>query len=195
MRRGVLVLLLVAVAPGRARAEWQVKPFVGVASGGGGDTTFLLADPAGSKTVVFGASTVLLGEVLGVEGDVGHAPGFFTPFVQDTIVGSSVTTLTGNVVLAMPRRLTNYTLRLYFVGGAGMMRVNMSSPMDTVVISDTLPAMDLGGGVTGFLTNRVGLNWDVRHFRSLTDIDARDSIGPPAAFSFWRVSMALAIRY
>ena len=195
MRLGVLALLLLAAAPVRASAEWQVKPFVGVTSGGGGTTTFLLADPAGSKSVVFGASTVLLGEVIGVEGDVGHAPGFFTSLPRDLILGSSVTTLTGNVVLAMPRHLTDYTLRLYFVGGAGMMHVNISGQNDAIVISETLPAMDLGGGVTGFLTNRVGLNWDVRHFRSLGAIDARDSIGPPASFSFWRVGMAVAVRY
>ena len=194
MRLGVLVLLLLAAAPARASAEWQVRPFVGVGSGGGGDTTFLLADPAGSKAVVFGASTVLLGEVIGVEGDVGHAPGFFTPLSPDNIAGSSVTTLTGNLVLAMPRRLTDYTLRLYFVGGAGIMRANIDGVSGGIVVTETLPAMDVGGGATGFLTKRVGLNWDVRHFRSLRAIDARDTIGEPAPFSFWRLSMAIAIR-
>ena len=34
-------------------------------------------------------------------------------------------------------------------------------------VSRTLAALDIGGGVTGFFTNRVGVSWDVRYFRSL----------------------------
>ena len=31
-------------------------------------------------------------------------------------------------------------------------------------VSSTLPAMDVGGGVTGFLSERIGLSWDVTVF-------------------------------
>jgi len=59
-----------------------------------------------------------------------------------------------------------------------------------------LPTMDVGAGVTGFLTNRFGVNWDVRYFRSLggKDQGIGVSIGSEE-LSFWRAHMALAIRF
>lgn len=201
MRLGCYALALWVLAPTQALAEWQIKPFVGVA--GNGSTTFLLVNPDGSKGVVLGANLAWLGEVIGVEGDIGHAPGFFSPVLSsgsgasDLIVGSSVTTATGNLVIAMPRHLTDYTLRLYFVAGAGMMRVAIEGANDALGVSERLAAFDLGGGATGFLTKRIGLNWEVRRFRSFGAIDVRNSNSPlgPEPFGVWRATMAVAIRY
>jgi hypothetical protein len=47
-------------------------------------------------------------------------------------------------------------------------------------------------GVTGFLSDRFGVSWDVRRFRSVGGQDP-GSDGP--RLSFWRANMALAIRY
>ena len=51
--------------------------------------------------------------------------------------------------------------------GAGMMHVSIEGRLGALHVSRTLPAMDVGGGVTGFLNEHVGLNWEVRHFRSV----------------------------
>jgi hypothetical protein len=60
--------------------------------------------------------------------------------------------------------------------------------------SSTLKAMDLGAGVTGFLTKHIGVTWDVRYFRSIDrTIEAGQSVGPEH-LSFWRANMAFAIR-
>ena len=194
MRFGVLALGLLALAPARASAEWQVKPFVGVT--GGGESTYVVTDPGNPASVVFGANAGWLGDVLGFEGDFGLSPAVFHEgLVAGNIVGSRVTTVTGNAIIAMPRRLSEYTLRLYFVGGAGIMRVNIEGAYQAIEITETLPAMDVGGGVTGFLTKRIGLNWDVRRFRSLRAIDALNAAVEPTPFSFWRATMAVAIRY
>jgi hypothetical protein len=106
-----------------------------------------------------------------------------------------VTTWTGNVVIAAPQRLTQYTLRPYLVGGGGLMHAQSELFLNPLPVASTLPAMDIGGGVTGFLTRRFGVNWDVRYFRSLGggNSDKGLSIGPER-LSFWRASMALAIR-
>jgi hypothetical protein len=185
---------MLALAQARAFAEWQIKPFVGVT--GGGESTYSLTEPGNPRSVVFGANAGWLGEVVGFEGDFGHSPAFFHQGVDPgNIVGSGVTTVTGNAVIAVPRHLTTYTLRLYFVGGAGMMRVNVESANGLLDSSETLAAMDLGGGATGFLTKRIGLNWDVRRFRSLGSIDPRNTLGEPGPFSFWRGVMSVAIRY
>jgi hypothetical protein len=201
-------MALLVLAPSPASAEWQIKPFFGV-SFGGGTTLIDVENAAGSPTRVFGVTGQLLGEVFGVEGDFGHTPGFFqsggdsggqsvgcqasnTPCV----LHSAVTTLTGNLVIAMPRRLTTYTLRPYFVGGGGLMHARSEPAFGVPVgVSSTLPAMDVGGGLAGFLSKRIGLGWDVRYFRSLgTGTEPFQSFGPEQ-LSFWRANMAIAIRY
>ncbi len=195
MKVAALAVLFVAVGAAPALAERQLKPFLGTAFGGG--TTFLdVEDAAGSPTAVLGASGILLGEVLGLDVDFGYAPGVFESGNQDLVLSSSVTTLSGGVIVALPRRWAEVGLRPYFVGGAGFMHVRINQTFDLLKVARTLPAVNLGGGVTGFLTDRLGLSWEVRHFRTV----GGDPGGSGLSFgreqlSFWRGSMALAVRY
>ena len=195
MRAAGLALLLVVIGSTHARAERQIKPFIGSAFGGG--TTFVdVEDAADSPTVVFGANGVLLGEVLGLDMDVGYSPGFFEAGSQDFVLSSSVTTLSGSVIVALPRRWAEVGLRPYFVGGGGLMHVRINQTFDLLKVARTLAAVNLGGGVTGFLTDRLGLSWEVRHFRSV----GGDPGGSGLSFgrerlSFWRGTMAVAVRY
>src|SRR5476649_947321 len=147
---------LLLCVPRTDAAEWQFKPFAGATYGA--DTTFVLVPQAsGHAHAVFGVNGTLLGEIFGVEGDVGHTHNFFqstdAPFVTD----SGVTTFTGNLIVAMPHRLAQYTLRPYVVGGAGMMHIRLDTLGGAQDLQNTsnLQAMDLGAGVTGFLTRRV----------------------------------------
>ena len=192
-RAGIVALgLLVAAAP-RASAEWQIKPFVGVTYGGG--TTFVDFEHAvGHANPAIGVSGLLLGDVFGVEADFGHAPGFFQRGNQQLVLDSSATTLTGNIVVALPRRLAEYTLRPYFVGGAGFVAVRIDDAFGNSYVSRSLQAMDLGGGVTGFLTKRIGVSWDVRYFRSIDRTFESGLSLSSEQLSFWRANMAVAIR-
>lgn len=196
MKVGVLALTVFLWPPSVASAEWQVKPFLGVTFGGG--TTLLEPEMAvGSPNVAVGINALLIGDMLGVEADLGYSPGFFQKgdLQKPLVVSSSTTTLTANVLIAVPRHLTQYTLRPYFVGGGGLMHAGFEDFFGLTVTS-TLPTMDVGAGVTGFLTNRFGVNWDVRYFRSLggKDQGIGVSIGSEE-LSFWRAHMALAIRF
>jgi hypothetical protein len=185
-------LLLALAMPSPAFAEWQLRPFIG-ATFGGGTTLLDLDQAAGERKFAIGANTVLLGEFLGVEADVGHTPGFFEGS-RNLIVRSRVTTLTGNVVLAVPKRLVQYSLRPYVVGGAGILSARSEGKRDALVVSRTLAALDIGGGVTGFFTNRVGVSWDVRYFRTIgAGSNTGVSIGNEQ-LSFWRAMMAGVIR-
>jgi len=193
---GVLALTVFLWPPSVASAEWQVKPFLGVTCGGG--TTLLEPEMAVvSPNVAVGINALLIGDMLGVEADLGYSPGFFQKgdLQKPLVVSSSTTTLTANVLIAVPRHLTQYTLRPYFVGGGGLMHAGFEDFFGLTVTS-TLPTMDVGAGVTGFLTNRFGVNWDVRYFRSLggKDQGIGVSIGSEE-LSFWRAHMALAIRF
>jgi hypothetical protein len=60
----------------------------------------------------------------------------------------------------------------------------------------TLPALSLVGGVTGFLTPTVGLSWDVRRLSTLRGEGETlgNSLGREQ-LSFWRATMAVALRY
>jgi hypothetical protein len=202
MRIGVIGVVAITLSMATARpasAEWQIKPFFGVTYGG--STTFFDPEHAsGHANPSVGVTGLLLGDVFGVEADFGHQPGFFEHRDQQSasapvlVTSSSTSTLTGNIVVALPRRLAEYSLRPYFVGGAGAMFVNVDLALGNPFISRSLKAMDLGGGVTGFLTNRIGLSWDVRYFRS---IDRTFESGLSLAseqLSFWRANMAVAIR-
>jgi hypothetical protein len=209
MRVSPLALALILVTPAPTAAEWQIKPFLGITWGG--STTFVDAEQAaGSPNVVYGASGLLLGEIFGLEADFGRAPGFFqrgffgtgsdNPVPPGGVAGgrefgSSITTLTGNVVVAMPRRLTEFTLRPYFVGGAGMMHVAIDD-LGALPVASTLAAANVGGGLTGFLSRRTGVSWEVRRFWSVGGTDRAQGFSfGPEQLSFWRASMALAFRY
>jgi hypothetical protein len=193
---GVALGLLLFCTP--ASAEWQIKPFAGVTYGG--DSTFLLVGPLilapnpNNPHFAYGVSGLLLGEIFGVEADFSHTPGFFQASNAPLVVDSGVYMLTGNFVVAMPRHLTQYTLRPYLVGGAGLMHVEYDLDRIQPGVSERLRAMDLGAGVTGFVTRRIGVSWDVRYFRSIErTIQSGVSFGSER-LSFWRATMAVAIR-
>jgi hypothetical protein len=131
-----------------------------------------------------------------VEVDIADAPGFFEPDDKHLVVSSRVTTLSGNVVVAAPHRLTEYSLRPYFVGGGGLMRVRTTTASNVFDVSKVIPQLDVGVGVVGFVTDRIGVCWDVRRFQSIgrNTRNVGLSIGDER-LSFWRATMAAAIRY
>ena len=201
MRLPGVTLALLLLAPRVAVAEWQVRPFLGFTFGGA--TTFVDPEKAiGTQNAVIGVSGGWLGEIFGIEADFGRAPGFFqadrpeSSTVDPQVLTSGVTTLTGNVVIALPARLAGYGLRPYFSGGAGLMHIDAVARFQIVDLHRTLPMLSLGGGVTGFVTNRIGLSWDVRRLNTLRGEGETlgNSVGREQ-LSFWRATMAVALRY
>jgi hypothetical protein len=202
MRAAWLALALWVLAPATAAADWQVRPFIGFTFGG--ETTFIDPEKAiGTKNAIIGVSGGWLGEIFGLEADWGRAPGFFqTDAPPDGTVSeaelltSAVTTLTGHVVIALPARMAGYGLRPYFSGGAGLMHVDTVGQFQILDVHRTLPALSLGGGVTGFFNNRIGLNWEVRRLSTMRSEGETlgNSVGREQ-LSFWRATMAFALRY
>ena len=190
-----VVGLVLTTAPGARAADRQIRPFVGVEFAG--DTTIVDVEHAASNAhATLGINAARLGEIVGFDVDAAWTPGFFENDAH-LVLGSSVSTVVGDVVIAAPRRLTEYSLRLYFVAGGGIMRVTKTESIPALSVSDTLPTWDAGIGALGFVTNRVGLSWEVRRFQSfgaskqLTGV----TVGGPERLSFWRASMAAVFRY
>src|SRR5262245_52892756 len=110
---GSVALGLFLLGSRRASAEWQVKPFIGATYGG--HSTFLQVGPnsltpnPNHPHLAYGVSGLWLGEIFGFEADFGHTPGFFQHRTAPLVKDSGVYTLTGNVIVAMPRRRTEYT--------------------------------------------------------------------------------------
>jgi len=194
MRVVLLVAALLVLQPATGWAEWQLTPFLGATFGG--TSSFLdLGQEAGKRKLAVGVGGTWLGTFIGVEGEIVWVPGFFEDplFVRS----SSVTTMTGNFVLTLPRKYTEYGLRPYLVAGGGLVRVNIDSGQvgsDILDVRTSLGVLDFGGGATGFLTDRIGLNWDVRYFRSLGGKEGTGLSFGKEQISFWRLTMGVAVR-
>jgi len=193
-----LAALLLAVIPGPVSAQpVLIQPFVGISFGG--DTNILDLDEATElPKITWGGTVTVVGRgVLGVEGDFSFIPSFFERDTDAELVAdSSVVTLMGNVVLALPLSVTGQSLRPYFSGGGGLMRTRIKDLADIFSSERNLVGINLGGGAIGFFSERVGVRWDVRYFKSVSEPgDTEDVLFGSANLSFWRANMAIVIKY
>jgi hypothetical protein len=177
-------------------ADRQLRPFIGTTFAG--STT--IVDPelaVGSPNITIGGSAVFLGELFGADIDVADVPGLFESGNQNLVRSSRVTTLTGNLVIAAPHRLTEYALRPYIVAGGGLMSVRTTTALSVFDVSTMLPAIDVGVGAVGFVTNKLGVCWEVRRFQDIGSnaISGGLSIDGEQHLSFWRGTMSVVIRY
>jgi len=188
--------VLTCLVPARAfgQTDLLIVPFAGVKLAG--HTTIGLAEPtAGQKKLTFGISTLILTDkFLGVEADVEQTPQFFGPGFRQTVTGSAVTTLTGNVIIAVPKAITQESLRPYLVSGVGLMHARVSTTAGLLDTKSNLLGLDIGGGVIGFVSPRAGARFELRHFKNLTNDSNAVTIGG-TRLSFWRLTAGLVLRY
>jgi hypothetical protein len=191
---GALIVLLSA-AP--ARADFLVTPFVGVTFGA--ETGFLILDETAiaSKDLMFGGSWGWVSDqVFGAEGEVAFAPGFFKAEDPEGLVtANSVSTLFGNVIAALPVSISQEGLRPYLVGGLGVVRIRLDDLLGLASVPDNSLALQLGAGALGFVNERAGLRFDLRHIRSLARTTHPITLERSSKLSFWRASVGVAIRY
>ena len=179
-------VILLALLPAPAAAEWHFTPLVGLTFKGA--TNINDSELATEKTHKnLGGAVSLLGKgILGVEGIVTLSPAFFkndeNPFGKLVEEGRAISVM-GNVMLTTPRQLTEYSLRPYFSGGAGLMNATVtqvpSSPSGAPIDAVNLNAagFNLGVGAIGFFSERTGVRFDFRYhstFRRSADITTVD---------------------
>jgi hypothetical protein len=193
----LVVLLLAWARPARAQ-DLLFIPYLGFTFAGGSSLFADLEQGSGESASALGGSVSVIGAgILGVEADIGYVPGFFERGEREIVVpGSFVTSLTGSVVITLPLAITRESLRPYLVAGGGLIRAEARDIQSQFPIRSTMPAIDLGGGAVGFLSNTVGVRFDLRYIRSLGQGDdalAMADVG--ARVRFWRGSVGLVLKY
>jgi hypothetical protein len=199
--------VVIAASPRAASADWLFAPFVGLTFKG--DTT--LADlgtvdfePASSKVHWnFGGTVTWLGDgPLGAEGLFIYTPGFFEAGDSPSPISSSRTmALMGNLVLTAPRGWNEYGLRPLVSGGFGLLHAS-GKDLDEVELFAkpvNLWGYNIGGGAVGFLSERVGLRFDLRYFSEVRPKDDPEIVGifsfGPVELSYWTTSVGVVIKY
>ena len=190
-----LLLVVLCGSPRDALADTLFMPFIG--STFARETLFNIgAEPdESSKHVIFGGSASWLSAgVLGVEGEFAYSPSFFkVERPESNIVSSNLLTLSGNVIVAVPLRVTEYSLRPYAIGGVGLIHSGIRFLLPPHV-DDNSMGFNVGGGAIGFLSRRTGVRFELRHFRTF-EREPSDfgDVGPRV--SFWRFTVGVVIRY
>lgn len=197
--------LLLVILPARASAEWQFAPFVGRTFNAA--TTLIELEPGATEEAHwnFGGAVTLIGDSpLGVEGYFVRTPGFFQSSASQcnisTCIRSSRTyAFMGNVVLATPRHWNRYGLRPFISGGIGLLHASREIAPDPLPLDLNLLGMNLGGGAVGFLTDRVGVRFDLRYFRKIQGPDESELEVPisfgPIRLRYWTASIGAVIKY
>ena len=192
----VFTFLLLS-CPRAARAQDLLFiPYLGFTFGGGSALFADLEGGAGESASALGGAVALVSHgVFGVEADLGYVPGFFERGDRELVFpGSFVTNLTGAVIVTLPLSITRESLRPYLLGGGGLIWAEARDITATFPIQSTMPAITLGGGAVGFLSNTVGVRFDLRYIRSLgAGEDIITGTGPRVRF--WRGSVGLVLKY
>jgi len=201
--------LLLAARP--ARAEWHFTPTFGVTFAG--NTTLLdLQHGTDKRHINFGGIVSRFGDgIIGVEGIVLYTRHFFEfdgprdpgDPAPPAIAASNTLSLTGNIVLTVPKRWTEYFLRPYVSGGFGLLRavsVDQPSPVQgasLLPLHVNMPGFTIGGGAIGFLSQGTGVRFDVRYhagLRSDPGVNAGNVIGPDLHLRYMTAEIGLVIR-
>lgn len=208
MRRYLLPFVVALMLPATpARAEFYVVPALGIVFGGGTNlVSDLNLEVAKGTRLGLQASVLWLGDgwfgplnkgfVVGLEGEVSTVPSFFGD--RDLLSKSSVVTAMGSVVVAAPLSLTRNSLRPYASAGFGLIRATSDDFLNVFAIEENLMGLRFGGGAIGFLSDTVGVRWDLSYIRTLKGLGDPDNnaLGSPSrSLRYWRGSMGVVLRF
>jgi opacity protein-like surface antigen len=198
-----LVLMGSVAAPATASADWLFTPFIGMNWGGSAGILSTDGDFEDDfeQKANFGASLAWMGAgAVGFELDFGYSPNFFenTTGAGDFEWGdSNVTTLMANVTVGAPfGGQSGAGIRPYASGGLGLIRSHLTDAGDLFEVDSNDWGFNVGGGVSGFFSDNVGVRGDIRYFRSLQDNEPDDEFDVALSdFRFWRGSVGVVFRF
>ena len=190
---------MLALAPtSPASAEWHIVPLIGVTFHANTNAQSVEPEPIPSHVNIGGAVAVLGKGVFGVEGVTVFTTGFrgVVSGVPSPIQSSRVFGLAGNAVLTTPRHLTEYSLRPYVSGGIGYMRLDITPAPggDALSLHEHFPALNIGGGAVGFLTQHTGVRFDFRYYKRIGETTPGENAPDHPEVSFMTLSVGVVIR-
>jgi opacity protein-like surface antigen len=174
-------LLVATAAP--ARAGGFISPFIGYNFGGDSGNCASLTNCQEHRTN-FGVSIGSMGTVLGIEEDISYAKNFFgdTPGADNSVFSAMTNLLVG---------LGVGPVQPYLAGGVGLIRPHVS--LASISADKSAFGFDVGGGATVFVAPHIGFRGDVRHFRTLQDVNVLIFTGQQ--MDFWRGSVGLNLKF
>ena len=206
-RLAACIVGLLLLTPSPARAEWQFTPFLGYTFNG--STSLIDFGLVNNQTandephIDFGGSVALLGEgPIGLEGYFAYTPDFFESkqfnIVLPRTLGSRTYAVMGNVVLTIPRSWNRYGLRPMLSGGVGLIHAAAEDQLDVLSYSLNLVGVNVGGGAVGFVSDRVGLRFDVRYFQNISGVPDEDlprlTLGEPLRLRYWTATFGVVLK-
>lgn len=191
----VLCCAFVIAVPGVVRAEWLFTPLVGLTFKGRVSGARDWEDATSKVHKHFGgAVTIVRVGTIGLEGLFVDAPAFFKHDDIGLVDEGRSLALMGNLVVTAPRRWTEYTLRPFFSGGFGLMRINDVDQIGAFPVRENLAGFNLGGGAIGFFTKRTGVRFDLRYFRTLRPVEERPISINSIRVRYMTASIGIVIR-
>ena len=182
------LFMLVPAAP--ARADVVLTPYVGSLFGG---------DLSGN-TAAFGANAAFMGGgIFGAEIGFNYAPEFVKATVNNDDIAQM--SLMGNLIIGIPVGSSDEPghVRPYVTGGAGLFRISSAESQFFNRVTSNDFAVNLGGGVMTFFNEHVGVRFDVRYFRTLTDSDSESGVDDIdfdlGGLNFWKWDVGAAFKF
>lgn len=211
--RTALTLLFLGSLAAPARADWFLTPYFGMAFGGASNQFVLNdADDQFEQRVNFGGSVSWRSKgIWGFELDYDAAPNFFQ-FTGGTNnfdlldMNSSVQTLMGNVVIAVPVGGSHGAgFQPYVTAGFGTIRTQLRSASDVFDdITSNDSGFNVGAGAHFFAGTHFGIRADARYIRGFESLDDEDPITDNPffdqtiatdVFNFFRGTVGLTFRW
>jgi hypothetical protein len=197
LRAGSLLLILLLTSARTARADWYLTPFVGVTFAShaslGSDSSNREGAIEDKKLSYAGSGLWLGGGILGLEGEFSLVPGFFQDPSISLYSTSHVWTLAGNVVVAAPLRLTGLSLRPYASGGPALIRARAEGLDSAFGFDRHRPGLNVGGGVIGLLSEKRGVRFDLRYFRTIERLNSVSE--STITVDYWRMNFGVILKF
>jgi hypothetical protein len=203
LRAVAICLLLLATCASDAAAEWHFTPMGGLTMLGS-TSVFDPEEGTGNTHLNAGGAVSWLSRgIFGAEAMTTWTPNFFegeprSDFLDPganrvQIKSSRALSFMGNVVVTLPQRWTEYGLRPFISGGLGWMHASSIDDSELLPVKVNVRGVNVGGGATGFLTNKTGLRFDVRYHSTLNRLEGATTLGA-AHLRYMTASIGIVIR-
>jgi opacity protein-like surface antigen len=190
-RKYLLVMAVLLLLPGVARADWLFTPYGGMTFG---------KDAKNLEHFNWGVSAGWMGAgIVGWEVDFNHTPNFFeakdASNTTELFGKNNVTSLMGNVIVGAPiGGQHGIGLRPYVSGGVGLLKQNVPAASDLLSVSSNDFGMNFGFGAHVFASDHVGFRGDVRYLRSFQKDETTVTNFALGNFDFWRWTAGVTFR-